>query len=372
VAKIDNTPPASNQIEISIFGPGYGECILVHLGYEDWMIVDSCIDQRTREQPALSYLRAMGIDPLSAVKLVVATHWHDDHVRGMSEVVAECVSAQFSCSLALNSPEFRVLVGKAGRDQAIKTRGLREFYQLLERLKVRAEGRPAVVPIRWSDANKRLWHRSEDNTRRAATVTSLSPSDASITMAFQQFGDLIPQTDMRRKPIAARRPNHSSVVLVVEVGDHSLLLGADLEETGHPGTGWTVIVDSAERPQGLSSIFKVPHHGSKNADQPRVWSEMLIDKPIAVLTPFRSGRRLPTEADKARICGHTDRAYSTASTKTLKQVKRNRVAQQIMRDTVKSIQEAQGQVGHIRLRRPLGKDEDWSVELGSPANHLCK
>jgi Metallo-beta-lactamase superfamily len=372
VAKVASSPPTSDEMEVSLFGPGYGECIVLHLGHNDWIIVDSCIDQRTKQQPGLSYLRQIGVDPLSAVKLVVATHWHDDHVRGLSQVVADCISAEFCCSLALDDRQFRILVGKIGRDQTIKTRGLREFYEIYERLKVRAVGKPAVPPIRWCNANRRLWHRREQAERPPATITSLSPSDASVSMALRQFERLIPATDDRRKPIPARPPNHSSVVLAVEIADHSILLGADLEETGHPGTGWTVIVDSAERPQGLSSIFKVPHHGSKNADQPRVWSEMLVEEPLAILTPFRGGAGLPTEDDKRRICSHTKRAYSTASTKALKQVRRNRVAQQIMRDTAKAIHEAQGQVGHIRLRKSFSKEDDLTVELASPAEPLCK
>src|SRR5207245_4671337 len=52
--------PGPDEIELSIFGPGFGECLLVHLGDADWMMVDSCMDQRHRQQPALTYLREMG------------------------------------------------------------------------------------------------------------------------------------------------------------------------------------------------------------------------------------------------------------------------------------------------------------------------
>jgi len=193
-------------------------------------------------------------------------------------------------------------------------------------------------------------------------------------MALEHLSNLIPKTGTRRKPIAARGPNHTAVVLQVEIGSQSILLGADLEETGHPGTGWEVILDSAERPQALSSVFKVPHHGSKNADQPRVWTEMLEEQPTAILAPFRRGQKLPTEEDKKRICGYTGAAYWTARTKELKRVTRNRVAEKIVRDTVKSIHELEGQAGHIRLRRLAGHNENgsWSVELVKPADDLCK
>jgi len=292
----------------------------------------------------------------------------------MSQLVAECVSAEFSCSLALQREEFLRLVGKVGRQEAIRTRGLAEFYMVVERLKVRALGKPEVPPIKWSDANKRLLYRPGSGECPEVVVTSLSPSDSSISLALQQFRDLLPKNYERRKSVVACGPNHSAVVLLVQVADHAILLGADLEETEHPGTGWTVIVDSPERPQVLSSVFKVPHHGSVNADQPRVWSDMLVENPVAVLTPFRRGTKLPSEEDKARICGHTREAYSTASTKPLKQARGDRVADKIIKDTVKSIREIEGQVGHIRLRRFVGEKDSgkWDVELVEPAQDLCR
>src|SRR6266542_2121917 len=97
--------PKPDVVEVSIFGPGFGECVLVHLGGGDWMIVDSCLDQRRGVQPALAHLDAMGIDPATAVVAVLATHWHGDHVRGLSEVVARCINAEFWLSQAVHSKD---------------------------------------------------------------------------------------------------------------------------------------------------------------------------------------------------------------------------------------------------------------------------
>jgi glyoxylase-like metal-dependent hydrolase (beta-lactamase superfamily II) len=40
----------------------------------------------------------------------VATHWHDDHIRGISAVFSECESAQLVISGALDAQDFRKLV----------------------------------------------------------------------------------------------------------------------------------------------------------------------------------------------------------------------------------------------------------------------
>ena len=54
----------------------------------------------------------------------------------------------------------------------------------------------------------------------------------------------------------------STFVLWVQVNDICLLLGGDLEETKHPATGWSTIVNSKRRPKRKAKIFKIPHHGS--------------------------------------------------------------------------------------------------------------
>src|SRR5262249_5500474 len=58
-------PPHPDQIEICIFGPNYGECIVRHL-VGNWVVLDSCLYTPTTEPVALAYLRALGIDTRDA------------------------------------------------------------------------------------------------------------------------------------------------------------------------------------------------------------------------------------------------------------------------------------------------------------------
>lgn len=71
---------------------------------------DSCIDSETRQPAALAYFQTLGVNPAEAVRLILATHWHDDHIRGLSQVVAECRKARFCCSAALTHTEFLATV----------------------------------------------------------------------------------------------------------------------------------------------------------------------------------------------------------------------------------------------------------------------
>src|SRR5438445_716663 len=48
-------PPRLDQIEICVFGPNYGESIVLHLGNGNWVVVGSCIHADTNEPVSLAY-----------------------------------------------------------------------------------------------------------------------------------------------------------------------------------------------------------------------------------------------------------------------------------------------------------------------------
>ena len=74
--------PGPNDFERTLLGPGYGECAIIHYGHGEWIIVDSCVDE-AGHPAALNYLRQIGVDAGRSVRMIVVTHWHDDHIRGI-------------------------------------------------------------------------------------------------------------------------------------------------------------------------------------------------------------------------------------------------------------------------------------------------
>ena len=368
------TPPGRGEVEVSVFGPGYGECILIHAGDGDWIIVDSCIEVTTREAVAVDYLCRIGVDPSRAVKLVVATHWHDDHVRGMAATVDVCQNARFVCSDALNTREFLTLLKAfASRPMAESGSGLQELDGVVRHLETRARdgsGR-SYSPV-WAAADRPLWRRGaeESSSGLQADVHSLSPSDASNLAAKLELQSLWPAERRPKRRVMGTTPNLAAVVLWIAAGRQKILLGADLEETANPHRGWTAILDSPTRPPGVATTFKVAHHGSANADQPRIWRELLDGKPTAVLTPFRrSGRKLPTTADVQRIRARTSSAYITAPPQPVR-TRGSPTVQRMLRRSVRSVQPVHGPMGHVRLRASGSEEGGWRVELFGAAMSL--
>jgi hypothetical protein len=364
--------PEHDEIEVSIFGPGYGETVVVHLGLGEWLLVDSCLDKRTRLPASISYLRKLGVNPGTAVKIIVASHWHDDHVGGLASVFDECQSAKFCCSVSLRTTEFFTLVRSVGTRSI--DRGVQEFAKILNILRGRAIGaKQGSYGPQWAIENTKLWQRSSGSC--AGEVIALSPSSAAMTLSFNEIAQIVPQTSEQKKKIVATRPNQAAVVLWVTLGDQSVILGSDLEEETSDSTrGWSVIVDSTTKPVGTAQIFKIPHHGSENGHHPRVWSEMLVREPFAVLSPFvKGGVALPKRGDVRRICQITPNAFSTTSIAPPQQKKRHGALERTIKEVVRSIRTIPDTPGHVRLRKKISNaNEIWRVELLDGAVRLSE
>ena len=86
------TAPQPDEIEVSLFGPGFGECIVIHYGDGRWLVVDSCVDDG--KPVALTYFQKIGVDPAAAVSHFVISHFDNDHIGGATELYSACSAAQ--------------------------------------------------------------------------------------------------------------------------------------------------------------------------------------------------------------------------------------------------------------------------------------
>ncbi|MDE2741111.1 MAG: MBL fold metallo-hydrolase [Gemmatimonadota bacterium] len=349
------SPPDEDEFEVVLFGPGYGESIVLHIGSGCWVIVDSCINDEGNPR-ALEYLESIGVDPAQAVDLVVATHWHDDHICGMTRLVEVCSKANFCCANALLNKEFLTAVDALeGRHLSESGSGVREIHRVFTSLESKAS-----CPT-FATANRVI------HARGKCEIRSLSPSDAVFRNFLQSIGNLFPSENRTKTRISSVTPNDTSVVLWIGIDDIAVLLGSDLEKRG-----WVEILQSGKWPTGKASVFKVPHHGSKSAYEPDVWNRMLESNPVAVLAPWRKGGRvLPSQCDVRRILAHTTNAYATASTglSAPSQVRRHSMVDRTIRSTGIGLRQLVMSPGAIRLRRPLGSRGGWKIEIFGSA---CK
>jgi len=354
-------PPAVDEFEISVIGPGRGECVIVHLGDNHWCVVDSCVPRRLAEPVAIEYLNSFQNGALAGVELIVATHWHDDHIRGLASIVSKVPTASFFCSNALNTDNFFALAETASATIQGAS-GVEEFSAILGIITDNASTRQArrLASPKWVVENRSLVRSIQPSRSFPVTITALSPSDGTVRRAYQEIANLLPRAGEAQRRIPSISPNHTSIVLWIEAGPLRALLGADLEHTGNPGDGWMAVVGchQSHRESQRASFIKVPHHGSANGDYPSVWTRMLTPDPLAVVTPFNAGaNRLPLPSDLERLAGRTNNLYCTAPGPG-KVPTRDSVVEKTMRSQLAGRRVIDGQPGHVRTR--------WSVNVENP------
>ncbi len=334
---MNGTHPRSDEVEVTLFGPGYGECAVVHVGGGDWIVLDSFLASDGRPV-ALQYFDDLGLDSSRFVRLIVATQWHDDHMKGLSELVARCPDADFCCANALNSREF-MGVATAWANESLPARGIREIHAVMNRLDDNG-----AQPI-WATASRRI-HRSS-----SCEVWSFSPDDGTYSLFLKSLEHSLGTGHLA--------PNRLSVALLMRFdNDVSCLFGADLERSG-----WTAMLRDDRRPRCRSSIFKVPHHGSVTAHLQGVWDELLEHEPNAILTPWRRGKgSLPNDKDVGRILARTPNAYATTGAPP-DAVEQDRWVRKKLKGVKARTAPESGPLGMIRLRRLVAREASWRVEL---------
>ena len=344
------TIPGSSELEVSIFGPGVGECIVVHVGEGKWIVVDSCLNPGTKRPVALEYLESLGVAVDRDVAVVLVSHWHDDHTRGVSEVLDACAEAEFFCSAALRREEFFDLVAIANR-LALKAgggSGVGEMAAVFSLLKARrTSGKTRVVSPNWVAADRIVYRRAATASFPGCSVEALSPSSTSQTRGVLSFA-LVDHAPKLTIPNPG--PNELSVALHIQVGSVSALLGADLEIGSSDEVGWRAVVNNPRRPPGRVSIVKVPHHGSSGADHHPVWRDLVLEDARAGVTPFNSSQ-LPRDTDIARIKSRTPHLFHS-SPKPPREVRLDRTTARTIEGI--KISERHAELGHIRFR--VGQD----------------
>jgi hypothetical protein len=144
-------------------------------------------------------------------------------------------------------------------------------------------------------------------------------------------------------------------------------MGADLENRQSVNSGWKAVIASNIRRQDQAAMFKIPHHGSQNAQSLAVWDAMVAEDGIAVLTPYTpSGVPKVTEIEWLKNRGR--RVFATGLPKSVR-VRRRREVEKTAQETTRKLQsfEVPRKAGVVRFRKSAGA---WRAELFGSAVKL--
>jgi len=364
--------PNEDEIEVSIFGNGYGECIAVHIGLGKWIIIDSCCAESDSDLPLhLKYLQYLGVNPANAIKLIICTHWHDDHIKGLSEVFKSAGKSSILISDALKKDEFVKLLATF-KDVDLNssfTTGVAELGKIID---IFGQQTSRAKEIKWAIINRTEPIPISDKYQ--VLVHILSPSDEEILESKRLFTELLPIKKESIKAIADPKRNPYSVVVSFQINADNILFGGDKENVNNANMGWEKICTNfslVKKPK--SSVYKVAHHGSETGHNDRIWSELLNPMPWAVLSTFNRSR-IPKTNDVKRILTNTNNAYCAGPTK-LKHSPLDTETKKLLRDfggMDKKMFRVGKLTGHIRLRKNIFNTTPWQVQLFGNAYPLSE
>jgi hypothetical protein len=339
------------------------------MGSGDWIVVDS---YRTpdRTPVALMYLRSLRVDPAS-VRLVIASHFDSDHIRGLAEVLAECPNAAFACSAALGFDEFFDLV-EANRVADAADSPTSEFDEVLQLIEARCELRSKVITPQYGLEGTLLFTGPFGGGGPVSEVWSLSPSSATKTAASLAFSREFPSAGTDKRPVLSRN-NELSLVTWIRVGSACALLGGDLEVKDQDNEGWKAVVGSRVRPRMRAAVFKVPHHGSPNAHYEPVWNSMLEERPAALVAPFtRSKPKRPDKSDLARLCSKTPDVYVSSRGLSKPPSARSSAVERGAKLVLRSRRVVESDFGHVRVRVSADGSGPRQIETSGSAYAGCQ
>lgn len=351
--------PTHDQVEVSLFGPAYGEALAVHYGDGLWFCIDSCLQVDTGSPASLAYLQEIGVDVSKQVSHVALTHTDGDHVRGISQLFDACTNAQLIVPSALDDRHATAYLASYCEPMSPSLSvGTKEIVALLRLQGARKHGKP----IHFATQDRPVFDSS--GTR----LTALAPDDLSIRKFIESVTSHIPRTGSIGRQPPKLKPNHSSAVFLLETRGASFLFGADLEE--EPGKGWTRVVENSVQFKSATNfrVYKVAHHGSRGAHCDILWNA--LDRPTSILAPFDYGRhKIPNKDEAKLIIDRSNRSFSTSSFKTKKAKRVSAVDRQLRLHRIRR-SSAFPSDGHVRYR--ISSDGAEQVELFGGAVTLAK
>jgi hypothetical protein len=343
--------PSLEEAEVTLLGAGsYGESIVCHIGDNNWIIIDSCVNPEKKDVPLpLEYLNAIGVSPLN-ISLIICSHWHDDHIRGLSKILEAADNSEFCISRAHDKEKFLRFLGMdSGKPLNSSTR---EFTNCLKIIGKRTGAFIDALENRHIMKNK------------FSELICLSPSDYTTQKFDNEIAELLATYLPPNKKIPYGSPNSKSIVLFAKLGNHRAIFGADLETADNENEGWRRVVKNKISIDEKSSLFKISHHGSITGYHEDIWNVLLLDNPVAKITPWKLGdKSLPEEEMIKKYLTHTDRLYLTKSILSNKQKVRDGQLEKLIKQHKPNLREIKYKLGIIRSRINMNDpNSDWHVE----------
>ncbi len=299
------------MLGLHVLNAGKGESVVLELPGHRWGVVDcyAPTPDDPETNPTTRFLSERGVGELEFLCL---THPHDDHYRGMSDLIRRFPPKQFWRSAAMTPPHLYGYcldaLGSCG-DARYAQQSATDYWKLLDHVRtLRASGleeRPVCGPMP-------LYPPQVSITPSAApaevSIWAVGPPPGQVGLYQDGLARCFDAQGRVRFDRSQPNPNNVSVALLVIYGETRILLGGDLEQEG-----WSEVLTNLRDPaeELPSHVVKVSHHGSSNGYCDGLWTILAgRGKPVSVITPYWKSK-LPSREGLEEIRRHSRRVFTT-------------------------------------------------------------
>lgn len=386
----------------------------MHLCDNEWAIIDCCINPLTKECLPISYLQELNVDIEKQVKYIICSHWHKDHIAGLSQMINLCGSETvliLSCAEDRRSFVYEIA---SDFDYTGKSETLNELKNTLSaaaqkgiRIK-RAEqdkiifSKDEIVGTALSPSETEV-HRFENELALAMSryhkfIEGLREKEGAIADVIEDaseieedfwnsIDELIDEKDIvdgkpgesigdliQFKDANKISKNDRCVAMLVSFGKHHVILGADLE-VSEPDNGWHSAARSECLKNKKANLLKIPHHGSNNGYLKDFIIGFIKPDAVAKMTSWVLGAKmLPKEEMVRKYYEHTHNLYiTTTNLLKFKNSEQDTTIRKILKEKTEEIVEIVPQVGIIQSRLKIDSEsDDWTTNTFGSAKLLTQ
>lgn len=299
----------NSSVNIIVFGPGYGESIVIYLPDLGWGIIDSCLInfKKRKYNPALEYLKQLNVDRLA---FLILTHPHLDHYKGIEHILFHYSGAIDRIGY-YSGEGLKEYASYLARKKILNEPGLKTFSDIFLLIEKAKKSGANIIKLseRKEVIRKGLY---KNNT---IEMISLSPSEDSEKKYIERLYKFIPKVKGASiKDLKDSEQNIISSAIWCEINNVRFIFGSDLEN-GTNFSGWSGVLNNLDSPNLSATFVKIPHHGSPNAFNENIWKIFSNDSkvPVSVTTPYIKSRALrPDPVILKKISNYTKNIYVTS------------------------------------------------------------
>ena len=388
--------PSPETVEFTLLGGanGYGESVVLHIGENKWVVIDSCVDELGNSMP-LMYLKNIGVS-IEDIVCIVCTHWHADHIQGLFDLLNECSPKKTKFYVTL-AEEKTTLIAEFIKNNFLEP-NKSNYYEIVKVMELAAS------------KHMQVRHVCQDTmiiNEKTCIGYALSPSHEVINLFLEEqifdtlkttknvvqkkclsemkATDVVSDEDImaevfagydvdtssvdkkgelknlyREKKRNMYDSNYCSVALLLNVCGHCLILGADLESgKTNPKIGWKSVMTDAECMHGvIADAYKIPHHGSKTGYLKEFIEKHIQPNCLAKMSTWTGlNYVLPQEDMIARYAELTNNLYLTSHPKLSSSIDApSKQIKKLMVSSAEKIQDIPSSIGIVRSRLKINED----------------